>query len=454
MCDTVIAPPISTASEVMLFGKNSDRQRNEAQAVELVPAANHASGAAVKCTYLTIPQVARTHALLICRPFWIWGAEMGANEHGVVIGNEGLQARTPPPQAEALLGMDLLRLALERATTAGEAVEVITSLLEQYGQGGNCGHLTPSYYNNGFMIADRAEAFILETVGREWMVERVRGANAISNCYSLNRAERVSAGLPELIRASGWSADPAPLYAQVIQNPQSQHIGHSPLRRARSIALLRAGEGRLRAADIMRILRDHGEMSPTDPPWEPQSDVRRTLCMHARGEDLGAQTTGSMVAEVRSRQAVHWVTGTAAPCTSIFKPMLLDVPLPFAEPPLTDAFDSRNLWWRHECLHRRALLGGFAKVMEDLAAERDALEASFHERIDAVLNGGTAADRRQVVAACWHEAFETERRWLARLPSVDESQPVTDYRATWLRMNRLAGLHSDLRAFAKVETRL
>src|SRR5258708_5400555 len=118
MCDTVVAAPGSTAEHIMLFGKNSDRPRNEAQAVEFFPRATHAPDAMLACTYITIPQVPHTHAVLLCRPFWIWGAEMGANAHGVVAGNQAIHARSPPPETKALLGMDLLRLALERATTA------------------------------------------------------------------------------------------------------------------------------------------------------------------------------------------------------------------------------------------------------------------------------------------------------------------------------------------------
>jgi secernin len=145
MCDAIVASPDTTHSGGMLFGKNSDRQRNEAHLVERISRKTHPAGVTVRCTYLTIPQVAETYAVLLCRPFWIWGAEMGVNEYGVVIGNEGLIARVAAPETPALIGMDLIRLTLERATSAQEAVKTLTTLLERHGQGGNCGYLEPAH---------------------------------------------------------------------------------------------------------------------------------------------------------------------------------------------------------------------------------------------------------------------------------------------------------------------
>ena len=140
MCDTMVARPGETASGALLFAKNSDREANEAQYLLHMPRIRHEVGAGLRCTYISIPQVAETHAVLLSRPFWMWGAEMGANEHGLVIGNEAVYAKIAPQKEPALLGMDLVRLALERAADAAEALDVITTLLERHGQGGNCAH--------------------------------------------------------------------------------------------------------------------------------------------------------------------------------------------------------------------------------------------------------------------------------------------------------------------------
>lgn len=440
MCDTIVASPGATRDGALLFGKNSDRYRNEAQAVECLPARDHAPGTELKCTYITIPDVAHTYAVLISRPFWIWGAEMGANEFGVVIGNEGLQARVPALVEPALIGMDLLRLALERASTATEAVEVITSLLERYGQGGDCGHLTRVFYNNGFIIADAGEAFVLETVGREWLVERITDVRAISNVYSIGeRPERTSNGLRKLLDGLVAPAAATSDYAKAIAHPDSQHIGQSAARQMRATQLLRSKQGRLKVQDMIGLLRDHGADSHQPRSWKAPTESNRTLCLHAGSDKVAAQTTGSLVSRIDVRGGEHWVTGTSAPCISIFKPVLLEASLPFHGPPLSDRFDPDTLWWRHERMHRAALQSDFARFVDDICEERDDLEVRFRASIDNVRNGGTAADRDQAVAACWSEAAEAEARWYSMISS-GSSLLDSAALAEWQRMGELAGL--------------
>ena len=85
------------------------------------------------------------------------------------------------------------------------------------------------------------------------------------------------------------------------------------------------------------------------------------------------------------------------------------------------------------------MLGDFPIHLAAIRDERDAFETNFQGRVADVLAGGNAADRAQVVAACWQEAMTVEDRWLAE---IDAAVPPGEalYRASWIEMNRLAGV--------------
>ena len=81
---------------------------------------------------------------------------MGVNDAGVAIGNEAVFTKAKREADPGLLGMDLLRLALERAGDAEEAVAVITDMLATYGQAGNAGHTADMQYDNSYPSPTRA----------------------------------------------------------------------------------------------------------------------------------------------------------------------------------------------------------------------------------------------------------------------------------------------------------
>jgi len=186
MCDTIVALGSAAEEGFTLFGKNSDREPYEAQNILIVPREKHDLNETVQCSYLTIPQVSETARVLLCQPFWMFGAEMGANEYGVVIGNEAIFTREKPDKI-GLTGMDLVRLALERSRTARQALEVIIKLLEKHGQGGNCGYRFKLKHMNSFLIADNKEAYVLETVKTWWAWKKIKDVWSISNIISLQK---------------------------------------------------------------------------------------------------------------------------------------------------------------------------------------------------------------------------------------------------------------------------
>ena len=86
----------------------------------------------------------------------------------MAIGNEMVfTVDDPRPAPPALLGMDLVRLGLERGRAApSEALDVMTALLDRHGQGGVGDEVHDLAYWSSFLIADRTSAWVLETSGR------------------------------------------------------------------------------------------------------------------------------------------------------------------------------------------------------------------------------------------------------------------------------------------------
>jgi dipeptidase len=394
MCDTIAI----VQADRVLFAKNSDRDPNEAQFLEWHSRQDYPVGSSLRCTWIEIPQARRTHAVLLSRPFWMWGAEMGANEHGVVIGNEAVFTREPYAET-GLTGMDLLRLALERAESAAEACDVIALLLAERGQGGGCGLENKRFtYHNSFLVADPKEAYVLETAGRHWAKEKVRSARSISNGLTI----------------PGFKEQ----HSDVIKT----NLSGCNLRRPRTQALAEQSQT---PANLFAILRDHGA-DRSFPHYSWINSGLNAPCVHGGGLIASSQTTASWVADLRSGKCVHWVTGTSSPCTGLFKPVRVEDPI-LMEPAPTDRADTESLWWRHERFCRRVLANP-AELKPLFEKERDRVEehwlASPPESRDAFAEGDALlAEWTKAVSA--HKALDIRPWWVRRY---------------WDRRNRWAGL--------------
>lgn len=442
MCDTVVALGNVTADGATIFGKNSDREPNEAHHLLRVPRAVHPPGSMVKCTYIEIPQVEETYEVLLSKPYWIWGGEMGTNEHGVAIGNEAVFAKEPYGKEPGLIGMDFIRLALERAQTARTALDVIVGLLGEYGQSGNCGHLHETYYHNSFIIADPTDAWMLQTAGYQWAAERVKDICTISNGLTIGSEwDLASDDLVSHAVERGWCKGRddfhfARCYADFLYTTFSR----SRFRQACTTNILAGQKGQITVETVMAALRDHGpEAGPT---WSPAYGMFGfTVCAHGGAGPVrsSGQTTGSMVSHLGQDAQTHFVTGTAAPCTSLFKPVWLGAELPDTGPEPSDTYDQAALFWRHEALHR-ATLHDYVTRLALYRGERDELERQF-------IAGAMAQRERPIEeraaysAQCFAEADEAEARWTERVRAAGgtpKQGPL--YAAAWRALNRAAGI--------------
>jgi secernin len=414
MCDTIAATGRATESGFVLFGKNSDREYDEAQYLELIPAARHAPGVRVQLTYVDVLQARQTHAILISKPHWIWGAEIGANEHGLVVGNEALFSKIEASTLPGVIGMDYLRLALERASTADEGIAVITSLLREYGQSGQCGFKRELAYHNSFLLADPQGAWVLETVDRDWVAKAVDFDYAISNTMTIDaNFDKSSAHVESRAIDAGVHDPKAPFdFKRAYEDPARAVSGC--FRHGRAKGLLREQRGKLALGDFFRILRDHEEGEPL-----PGRASGPRICAHTKENPLG-QTTASWVAELKPGKRVHWVTATSAPCTAVFKPVVIEAGLPERGARPAGAPDERSVWWRHERL-RQLLEAADGELRNRYMIERDSQEAGFLAAIEQCpeIDGRESqVEVQRIVEDCWDVALRFENRWLGALENV------------------------------------
>jgi secernin len=438
MCDTFLALQPVTEDGAVIFGKNSDREPNEAQVLEYQPAHFFSAPQTVQCTYRAIPQVKETYAVILSRPFWMWGAEMGANEKGVVIGNEAVFTRMPLDKNGGLTGMDLLRLALERSATAPQALEIIAGLLSDHGQGGICGYEDKRFaYHNSFIIADPREGWIFETAGALWAAVRVKDYYSISNALTIG--EEFDESHPDLIdtaRQKGWLKTGETFhFARCYSDWFFTTFSASGRRRNRSLELIRNLKGKMNIASAVNILRDHD-----DDGYRPDSHVLgNRICAHAanRLTRNATQTTGSLVAHLTAKTQTYWATGTAAPCTSVFKPIWFEgevLPIPGIPP--GKSFDPSSLWWQHEQLHRGMLLN-YSDRIKPYSAERDRLEDLFIRDAAEISSGSRTAYTRH--------AFIKARDFCRQWSQNFKDHPVANrtkwlYRQYWHKQNKKAGI--------------
>lgn len=363
----------------MLFAKNSDRPPGENQVVESVPA--RSAGTVLRTQYLSLPDTG-AHALVGSRPTWLWGLEHGVNEHGVAIGNERIWTVDDPRAcAPALIGMDLVRLALERSRSADDALETLTTLLEQHGQGGSGEAGTDEPYFSGFLLVDARGGWIVETSARTWAARPLGAGAAISNRITLSTDwTRASADVPSSADFDTWRNPRAPTA-----------IADHRLLATRACV---AGAAAVGARDVVATLRHHGEApwgapgsgSAVSPvPADVYDDFSGvTVCMHVR--DYQA-TTASMVADLHDdgRQRI-WVA-LGSPCASVYVPAF--------PPAVPAALASPSQWERFATLARRVERD--ADALAEIRAVLDPIEAELWDEADALWGAGDTAGARDFV---------------------------------------------------------
>ncbi len=468
MCDTFVATPDFTSSGKMIFGKNSDREPNEAQCLVRYPEKTHKEDS-LRVTFRNVPQVKKTLEVLLSRPYPIWGAEMGANSKGVVIGNEAVFTKIRIlKKNDGLTGMDLLRLALERSETASDARDLIIEFLEKFGQDACGGYLNKNFfYHNSFLIADPKEAFVLETADKFWVWKKISGFYSISNGLTLeDDYDGLHSGAIDFARSKGWLKKGGNFsFKEVFSDPLFTTLSKCKVRREITGKAGNFFRGSLGIVEAMQILRLEGKNAahsvlrsdtsgfPTkDPNFLPSDSGMGSVCLHASGPFAPNQTTGSFLAELDSRpsRSQFWATGTSIPSISLFLPFSIPGKS-FSEGSIVQpgATPDASLWWSHEVLYRLCLRN-YKKAISIFSAELKEVQERYIQKVEWTLaQKGNSVFMDPITKETFEETQKLYKKWKNQVGELAVKGNLFPtpwfsplYRISWAIWNRKARIRS------------
>ena len=283
-----------------------------------------------------------------------------------------------PEKETGILGMDLLRLGLERAATAREAISVITGLLKEYGQKANANPLTERTYENSFIITDKDECWVLETAGREWAAKQIKEMQGISNCYSIGcDSDMLSENAERTAREKRWLSPDEPFnFAKAYSGRLvGQPLGVQRYRRLNKLL----GEKSVHDfGSLANILRDHFDGEITSPRFGATAGTFMSICMHMR-DWAESETSASLLARYDDEIGIIARYAPVQPCLSAYIPVYMAGGLPEKMQTAERMFDEKSLWWQVKLLSLLVTVDeeSFAgKVREGLSS----LEKTFSDK--------------------------------------------------------------------------
>ena len=266
-CTTFMAHGSALAAgKGSIIAKNRDLGPNTLSEVAMHQAAHHPEDKVYKAAYIDIPDAGYTYKFVGSRSAGRWGYGMGVNEHQVLVADNDAPTRDQLAYTKGLHDNDYVRLILERAKTAREGVQILTSITEKYGQAWNC---------IMFEIADPQELWVVEVTGYRWVAKKIENTVAarsnqlqIEDDYDLAADDVVSFAVEQ-----GW-VDPNTerinfrevygtyeLYPasneDVGQRPAVDKLYNTQMRYDRAMQLLKSKQGTLEPEHFVPMMRDH-----------------------------------------------------------------------------------------------------------------------------------------------------------------------------------------------------
>lgn len=356
-CTTILVGKNATRDGSVLLAHNEDMGQNDVGRLWVTPAQEYDEGETVALPYTVIPQVAQTYK------YWASGnwdksayegdILVGLNEKGVAMACNTAWpgSKEPGIGKTGLKRYSIRQLILERATSARHAVDIITDLIDTYGQGGDMDLI--------YCLADPQEAWIVETTANHWVAKRVPddGFIVVANQFTIgDDYDLASEDLVEYATEQGWwkEEEPGKLNFRKVYG-KGLDYNFNKLREDMVKNALKKKVGNIGPEDLMALLRSHYE--GTEKYEEPVhknsgwavANENRILCTDATQSGSVAHLRNDLPVEVG---AALWFA-MSTPCLSGFVPVFAgsDRVIPQYASTHYD-FTQFSAWWNFDLIQR------------------------------------------------------------------------------------------------------
>jgi len=362
-CTTIIVGKETSADGSVLLGHNEELGDRTCMHIRAAPRMQHEEGEVIVTFFgARVPQVPETYAYVTLIAFdekYVPGDfAAGINEFQVAIANNLAYSKETwlrkmhgwhVAKTGDILWTDFMQIALERAETAEEAVEIIGWLSEEYGLGCDPGTM--------FGITDPNEGWWIEIGWKHWVAKRVpdNAAEMRANYFRIGTEFDLSS--PDVIDFAieqGWhDPESGPFnWTDAYGDPRGWGAWNY-LRHWRVESLLEeyAPDG-ISVPEVTSILRDHYEGTEYDQTngydyGTPHDTSFRTVCRDYTVESFVAQSRSRMPPEIGG---VMW-TALTSPCTSVYIPWYAGITsTPRAYQIGTNGYNKESAWWAFERL--------------------------------------------------------------------------------------------------------
>ena len=347
------------------------------------------------------------------------------NEHQLMIGETSCPAKIEPkPQAGARIfySAELSRVALERCTTAREAIQLMGSLIDRYG-----------YYGIGeaLLVGDKEEGWVMEMCGGTvdgtkglWVAKKVPDGEVFVSANQF-RIREVNPKDPDMLYSQNlfdeaqkqgwWTPNEGALdWAKTVGGAEMYHPYHSLRRIWRVFSLISPSaplspwadgaytkqypfsikpDRKISVAEAMHIHRDHYEGTEFDltrgvaagpfgcperypGPYDkhnPSGAWESPISSHDCGYAYVNQARSQLPDPIGG---ICWI-GLDRPATTCFVPFyvgVLDLPKSY-QVGHSLAFDEKSAWWAFNTVGTVSLIK-FSYMKEDVWAKQHSLESA------------------------------------------------------------------------------